>query len=130
MNQLYLKYSERLNLVTVYIMEAHATDEWRLQSSQVMVQQPKSTAERMQVAREFRSALSWRIPIWCDPPEEGDPFEREFAPWPLRFYIVRPDRTLAYVARPVDETYDLVELQERIGQVLSEQTSEAVAMEQ
>lgn len=119
MHRLQSQYAHRLTVATVYIREAHAADEWRLQGT-VMVDQPKTTAERVAVARRFRRATDWRIPIWVDPPDAPsgpDPFETAFAPWPLRFYLVRPDRTLAYIAAPVDETYDLVELDRQIEDV-------------
>jgi len=102
-----------MNTVTVYTIEAHARNEWRLQGS-VMVDQPRTTPERVAIARRFQEACSWRIPIWVDPPEQGNPFEALFAPWPLRFYLVHPDRMLAYIAHPVGETYDLVELEHQI----------------
>lgn len=107
-----------MNFATVYIREAHASDEWALRGS-VQVQQPRTTAERVAIAKQFQAACNWRIPIWVDQPELNDPFEATFAPWPLRFYLVRPDRTFAYIATPVNETYDLVELSNRIDQMLT-----------
>lgn len=117
LHTLYDRYSARMNMVTIVIHEAHAADEWALQGS-IMVNQPRTTAERIAVATRFRDSCSWRIPLWIDPPDNGDPFETAFAPWPLRFYIVRPDRTLAYIADPVDETYDLIELENQIKLLL------------
>ena len=85
-----------------------------------MVDQPRTTQERIDVAKRFQEATSWRIPLWIDTPELGDPFEAAMSHWPLRFYLVRPDRTLAYIAQPVGDVYDLIELENQMTLLLAE----------
>jgi len=99
-------------VLTVYVSEAHAQDEWRLSGSG-MVDQPRSSAERLSVARRFRAALDWRLPLLADPPE-GEPFERSFAPWPIRFYVVGHDGRLAYLPEPIDDSFDLCEVERQV----------------
>jgi len=112
---MYDRLSAHVTFVSVYISEAHADDEWRLRGS-VTVNQPKTTAERVEVARRFQAALNWRIPLLVDPPETNA-FERLFAPWPVRFYIVDAQGIMHYIAEPVDGTYDILELEERLGEL-------------
>jgi len=99
-------------VLTVYVSEAHAQDEWRLSGS-VMIDQPRSSAERLSVARRFRAALDWRLPLLADPPE-GEHFERRFAPWPIRFYVVRHDGRMDYMPEPIDDSFDLCEVERQV----------------
>eukprot|EP00946_MAST-07B_sp_MAST-7B-sp1_P001952 g1952.t1 len=73
----------------VYIEEAHATDEWPISSGRyakapVNIRQPRTTAERIKVAREFLNDYSInadsRMKCVVDIPEMGNPFEKAFAP--------------------------------------------------
>jgi len=101
----------------VYIEEAHAEDEWPISSGRynggrgpVKINQPKTAAERVDVARMFLK--NFDIPtedkMQCvvDNPEAGNQFEKAFAPWPLRIYVVE-DSKMAYIAEPSDCTYDV-----------------------
>jgi len=110
-------------VLTVYVAEAHAQDEWRLSGS-VMVDQPRSSAERLRVARRFRAALDWRLPLLADPPE-GVPFERLFAPWPLTFYVVGHDGRLAYLPEPIDDAFDLCEVERQVEPAIARAQAEA-----
>jgi hypothetical protein len=127
-------FAGRCSAVTVYIAEAHAKDEWRLDGS-VSIAQPRTTAERIKVAAEFAAAFHWQTPLLVDPPE-SEPFERLFAPWPLRFFIVagqstqqqqqqqqqsiaHPPLLLSYVAEPVGDTFDLLQLREHIESAIA-----------
>ncbi len=120
------EFADRCSALTVYIAEAHAVDEWRLDGS-VKIKQPSSTAERLRVAEQFAATLHWQTPLLIDPPEK-EMFEQLFAPWPLRFFIVSKQTkeekgkgqplTLAYVAEPVGETFDLCELREQIERAI------------
>ena len=99
----------------VYIEEAHATDEWPISSGRyakapVNIRQPRTTAERIKVAREFLNDYSInadsRMKCVVDIPEMGNPFEKAFAPWPLRLYVVE-DGIMTWIAEPKNCEYDV-----------------------
>mmetsp|Transcript_18373 Transcript_18373/g.42550 ORF Transcript_18373/g.42550 Transcript_18373/m.42550 type:complete len:133 (+) Transcript_18373:1652-2050(+) len=109
----------------VYIAEAHAMDEWPILSGRfnqgrgavVVKEQPRTARDRCGVARRF--GRDFGIPLeegrWSvivDDPEEGDKFESEYAPWPLRLYLVRRGK-VDWIAQPKDCSYvdALMELQ-------------------
>lgn len=107
-----------IDIRTVYSIEAHAEDEWPIHSARaahdglpVLLQQPRSSEARVAVARRFQAAFDFRIPLLVDPIE--NPFEALFAPWPLRFYVLR-NGVMTYKAQPSDCTYSLAELRAHV----------------
>ena len=111
---------EGVDFVMAYIEEAHAEDEWPISSGRfhdgvpVRVTQPRTLKERIAVANSFREKYSvTHCMTLVDNPETGNPFERTFAPWPIRFYVVLNGR-IKYIADPTDCEYSLAELQKRI----------------
>jgi hypothetical protein len=111
----------------VYVAEAHADDEWPIASGRynlgrgpVHVLQTRHTDARVQAARNF--AKDFGVDSWCrilaDPlPNDGEtsdgPFDRLYAPWPLRFYVMRGNR-LEYISNPSSCSYDLAELRRAV----------------
>ena len=75
----------------------------------VILNQPKSTLERIEVARQFQKHFNFRVPILVDTNE----FDKYFAPWPLRFYIFNKG-VLVYKAQPKNCSYDIGELRNKI----------------
>jgi len=102
----------------VYVAEAHAQDEWPLRSARfngnrgpVLVDQPKTTADRARLARAF--ADNFQLPavdLFVDDPALSEPFERAYSPWPLRLYLVDTSSvghpTLLWIAEPSDCAFD------------------------
>jgi hypothetical protein len=83
-------------------------DEWPVQSGRfsrtgpVVVNQPKTTEERCHLASRFAQEYDLQqIDMLIDAPESGDPFERTYAPWPLRFFLVSPENKLLFVGNPL-----------------------------
>lgn len=110
----------RAQFQMVYIAEAHACDVWPITSGRfhdnepVMIEAPKSDAERCAVATRFkeRYQLSQRLPVLVDP--VANPFEEAYAVWPFRFYILqRPaaggSPEVVFKAMPKDASYDITE---------------------
>lgn len=102
----------------VYIAEAHAMDEWPIRSGRfnhgrgpvIVEKQPKKAKERCnlacQFAKDFNVPLTFpHIELLVDDPELGDLFEKEYAPWPLRLYLIEDD-IIKYVAEPKNCSYD------------------------
>ena len=116
------EFAGKVDLLGVYITEAHAQDEWPISSARftpdkcaVILNQPKTTEERVEVAKSFIKAFNFRVPMLVDP--ISNPFDEIFAPWPLRFYIVQ-NRILVYKSQPKNCSYDVAELRNRILSVI------------
>jgi hypothetical protein len=76
----------------------------------VVEKQPTKAEERCELARKF--ARDFDVPlesdylnILVDDPELGDPFEKSYAPWPLRMYLIR-DGVIEWIAQPKDCSFD------------------------
>lgn len=111
MNDFYDELSHRVNCLTVYIMEAHAADEWPINSSRYngpcnTITQHKTQQERRDVAALFVEKFNWHIPMVCD--DISNAFDAAFAPWPLRFYVIEKG-IVTYIAQPKDCSYDIFE---------------------
>ena len=81
-------------MLLVYIAEAHASDEWPINSSRCAgpgntVAAPRSLAERREVAARMCAALPilTALPLLIDGLD--DAFLSTFAAWPVRLYGVR-----------------------------------------
>ncbi|KAG1680116.1 hypothetical protein FOA52_000229 [Chlamydomonas sp. UWO 241] len=100
----------------VYISEAHAQDEWPINSARadgdrgpVCVTQPTSTAKRCKLAASVDTRV---LPVLVDPLLEGghEPFDTWLAPWPIRFYVMDVQRqVLLYACASRQATFDLGE---------------------
>tara|TARA_B100000795_G_scaffold5589_1_gene4087 strand:+ start:640 stop:993 length:354 start_codon:yes stop_codon:yes gene_type:complete len=107
----------------MYVEEAHASDEWPISSGRfnkgrgaVQINQPKTSTERIEVAQQFLNNYdisvekeTCRLQVACDIPELDNPFEKYYAPWPLRLYVVQ-NGTMRFIAQPKNCTYDVTEL--------------------
>lgn len=105
----------------VYIAEAHAISEWPVTSGRfnrgrgpvLIPEQPKMAAERCELARSFAQSFDMKVDdssiveLLVDDPEQGDQFEKEYAPWPLRLYLIGPNGRIEWIAHPKDCSYDL-----------------------
>lgn len=107
------KYSDSVQFLAVYIVEAHAIDEWPV-GDPLKVTQPKTIAERCGVARAFVGEYKLKFPMVVD--QINNNFSDKFAGWPVRFYVVqRTDEEkqgqwkLVFKAQPDHKnTYDSV----------------------
>ena len=100
----------------VYIEEAHAKDEWPISSARyarapVNICQPRTAHARVNIAREFLSEYNMggkdsRMDCVVDNPELDNPFEKAFAPWPLRIFVVE-DGVMVWIAEPNNCEYDV-----------------------
>mmetsp|Transcript_26980 Transcript_26980/g.53121 ORF Transcript_26980/g.53121 Transcript_26980/m.53121 type:complete len:136 (-) Transcript_26980:525-932(-) len=120
-------------MVFVYVDEAHAQDEWpvgaHLNSLPNVEKQCKTTSERVKVVQDLMmpflktnapsllpdpsdpNACRWLL----DAPEDSF-FEKLYAPWPLRFWIVHKGR-LAYIAEPTNGQFSVEELGVKLGEL-------------
>ena len=110
-----LKYSS-CQFIFIYTIEAHAQDRWRLDGS-VQVNEPKTNIERSEIVHQFIQRTNWpiqEIPIWMDNVELDNPFEKAYACWPLRFYIIKNYNQITYIAQPHQGSFNLKDLTDNI----------------
>lgn len=94
-----------VNFVAVYIVEAHAIDEWPV-GDPLKITQPISTLERCGLARSFIKSYNLQIPMLVDNIDNG--FSTNWAAWPVRFYVVH-EKKLVFKAQPDHmNTYDSI----------------------
>jgi len=89
------KYQGKVNFLTVYISEAHATDEWPL-GNLVKIPQHKSLDDRITAALMFQKENQYQPPLVVDTMDNS--FNSCYAAWPERGYIIY-DGELAYISR-------------------------------
>ena len=97
MDSIYRKYRDRADFLTVYIREAHPTDEWQMTANEredVCYAQPRTLAQRVAIANDLVKRLGYSLPLVVDPIE--NPADRVYAGWPERFYIVDESGAIAY----------------------------------
>lgn len=100
-------------MLLVYILEAHAVDEWPMGdgfgvSKFRAVKQPRSVEERCRLAAEFRDELQSTLPLCVDGVDNA--FESLYSVWPLRFYVVHKGR-ITFKAQPTKGCrYDIADL--------------------
>ena len=116
LNELYHRYCDEMNFCFVYILEAHAEDEWPISSARwcpnqrpVRYNQTRTIDERLNVAKDFISNFNVRMPVLIDRPEENL-FEQLYAPWPVRIYLLDANHRLVYKAEPSEAMLELNEL--------------------
>lgn len=92
------EFSKNTDFAFMYIEEAHASDEWPIRSSRYMpnqeivdVRQPRLISERVVLAQGFVKSfdLEPEMKVLVDDPEQGNLFEKAYAPWPIRIYVIK-----------------------------------------
>jgi hypothetical protein len=113
LHELQDRFAARCDFLLIYVVEAHATDQWPIgQPAAFCQRQARTAAERCAAARLMLAPpLSCRLPVLCDAMDNG--LEQAFRAWPLRFVIVRGDR-VEWVAVPRGDMYDMTELTEAL----------------
>ena len=92
---------DRANVAFVYIAEAHAVDEWQMESNVeegVLLHQHGMLEERFAAAHEGVERLGLTMPVLVDGMD--DAVSEVFAAWPERLYVAETGGRLAYVGGP------------------------------
>lgn len=101
LNKLYDDYGSRVQFYAVYILEAHPSDVWQMQSNvrdKVVFASPKSFGEREQVAGMCVRKLGIKFPALID--DFNNTTEQEYTGWPDRIYLIDKNGRVAYKSRP------------------------------
>jgi len=60
------KYKDRCDFIAIYIVEAHAEDEWKIEGHGLCYRQPKTLEERVKIARDFIKNKNFKLPLYVD----------------------------------------------------------------
>ena len=85
----------------MYILEAHPSDVWQMESNikdKVVFASPKNEEERAYVAGACVRKLGIKFPAVLD--EFGNSTELAYTGWPDRLYLIDRDGKVAYKSRP------------------------------
>lgn len=97
MVQIYDDYKEHADFLTVYVREAHSTDEWQMKSNvkdDVCYAQPKTLEQRMAIANDFTKRFKYPLPFGVD--DMSNAAELAYSAWPERLYIIDETGHIAY----------------------------------
>ncbi len=91
------RFKDEATFLTVYVREAHPTDGWKMQSNRLAgidVGQPKTFAERCEVATQCHKLLQPSMPLLVD--EINDPIGNAYSGMPARLYVIDREGRVAY----------------------------------
>ncbi len=89
-----------MDFYAVYILEAHPTDVWQMQSNvhdQVLFRSPRDMAERLSVAGTCVRRLNFKFPALVD--GFHDQVEAAYTGWPDRLYLIDRGGRIAYKSK-------------------------------
>ena len=91
------RYGDRVTYMIVYIREAHPEDGWVLSENReagIAVPDPRTLAERAEVATTCSFALETTIPMLVD--DADDAVAAAYGGWPDRLYLIDRSGRIAY----------------------------------
>lgn len=97
MVQLYNDYKDHADFLTVYVREAHPTDEWQMKSNvkeDICYAQPKTLTQRIAIANDFVKRFNYPVPFGID--DMSNAANDAYAAWPERIYIIDEHGRVAY----------------------------------
>ena len=101
LNKLSEQYKGKIDFYAVYILEAHPTDVWQMQSNVkdgVLFATPKNDSERTTVARACWTKLGIHFPALVD--RIDNRVESAYTGWPDRLYLIAPGGKILYKNKP------------------------------
>ncbi|MBS1842207.1 MAG: hypothetical protein JSS69_11195 [Acidobacteria bacterium] len=97
MVQIFNDYKDHADFLTVYVREAHPTDEWQMKSNvneDVCYVQPRTLEQRLAIANDFTKRYNYPVPFGVD--DMSNVVNDLYAAWPERLYIVDESGRIAY----------------------------------
>ena len=95
------QYKGKVDFYGVYILEAHPTDVWELQSNvrdKVLFRSPRDEEERASVAGACVRKLGIKFPAVVD--SFDNRIETAYTGWPDRLYLIATDDRVLYKSKP------------------------------
>ena len=111
-----------MGFLAVYILEAHPSDVWQMQSNikdQVVFASPKDEEERTLVAGACVRKLGIKFPAVIDGFDNTT--EKAYTGWPDRIYLIDGKGRVAYKSRPGPFGFMPDELRAALGRVMGAQ---------
>ncbi len=115
LHQLWEAWQEQVSFVVVYIREAHPEEGWVVTPNRdegILVNDPTSTEERVEVAAACAINLKIRMPVVVD--EVDDEIARAYGALPDRLYLIARDGSVAYQGEPGPWGFDPASLEAAI----------------
>ena len=101
MNKLAAQYKGKVDFYAVYILEAHPTDVWQMQSNvkdEVLFASPRNESERFAVANSCVTKLGIKFPAMVD--GFDNQVESTYTGWPDRLYLIGSGGRVLYKSAP------------------------------
>jgi hypothetical protein len=101
LNKLAEQYKDKVDFYAVYILEAHPTDVWQMQSNvrdKVLFRSPRDEGERTSVADACVRRLGIKFPAVIDGFDNH--VESAYTGWPDRMYLIASDGRVLYKSKP------------------------------
>jgi alkylhydroperoxidase family enzyme len=122
--KLYQRYKDRATFAMVYVREAHPTDGWSMESNDrvgVHLRQPRSYAERVEVAQTCGRTLGLGMPMLVDTLD--DQVGARYSGMPSRLYLIDREGKVAYKSGRGPFGFKPDELEQSLLLMLEEQTA-------
>ena len=94
---LYDDYKDHVDFLTIYVREAHPTDEWQMKSNlkdDVCYAQPKTLEQRVAIANDFTKRFKFALPFGID--EMNNAANDAYSAWPERLYVIDENGRITY----------------------------------
>jgi len=111
--QIYNDYKDHADFLTVYVREAHPTDEWQMKSNvkdDVCYAQPKTLEQRVAIAKDFTTRFKFPLPFGVD--DMSNAADNVYAAWPERLYVIDQTGHVVYRGGMGPFNYKPVEVRE------------------
>jgi len=97
------------SFVFVYILEAHAVDEWPIRTKpELCIKQHQTLRDRCAMAKSLIDQFQFQMPVFVDTMDNS--FQTTYAAWPLRAFIFQQS-TIQFILEPkCPGYYDLKDL--------------------
>ncbi len=125
---MYERYAGRAAFYAVYILEAHPSDVWQMQSNvrdHVVFRSPRDFAERTQLAGTCVRKLGIKFPALVDGFDNA--IEKAYTGWPDRIYLLDPQGRVLYKSRPGPFGFKPDELKAGLEKLLGPASAGSVA---
>jgi len=120
MNKLMDQYAASARFMCVYIMEAHAADEWPIGTTKVCVKQHCTQEDRIKAAKDFIENYNYRVPVLLD--VMTNEFNSKFAAWPERWWIVHHGKMVHIGVPSTEFGYDRSLISQKLDELLEPAT--------
>ena len=117
MVKIYNDYKDRADFLTVYVREAHPTDEWQMKSNvkeDVCYAQPKTLEQRVAIATDFVQRQKYPLPFGID--DMNNAGDLAYSAWPERLYVIDEHGRIAYAGGMGPFKYDPAEVRAWLAQ--------------